>query len=109
MACAVMMGTRFPGEKSRRCGFFKDGIYIQKVEIVGQTILVTDPLNKVYYRSEYLPQLNNYSVQQIGAVRSAQSGKLIVSIGGFYAGEDGMQSMVISTDYAVREPVEYQG
>lgn len=108
MACWVMMGENHPGEKSRRCGFFKDGILIQKVEIVGGRILVTDPLNKEYYRSERLPQLDNYSVQQIGAVRSAQSGKLVISLGGFYAGTDGTQSMVIATDYPVREPVEFE-
>jgi hypothetical protein len=109
MACVVMKGLHHRGEKSRRCGFFKDGNLIQKVEIVGLRILVTDPLNRVYYESEALPELVNYAVQQIGAVRSAQSGKLVVSIGGFYAGDDGMQSMVIATDYPVREPVEYAG
>ena len=109
MACSVMMGKDYPGEKSRRCGFFKDGIYIQKVEIVGRRIVVSDPLNRVVYTSEALDALNGYSVQQIGAVRSAQSGKLVVSIGGFYAGDDGMQSMVIATPYAVAEPVEFRG
>lgn len=109
MAATVLMGKHYPGEKSRRAGFFKDGNLIQRVEIVGRRIVVTDPLNREYYRSEILNELTNYSVQQIGAVRSAQTGKLVVSIGGFYAGDDGMQSMVVATDYAVREPVEFTG
>lgn len=106
---SVMMGTHYPHEKSRRCGFFLDGIYIMKLEVVDRRLVVSDPLNKVAYTSEQFDQLNNYSVQQIGAVRSAQSGKLVACIGGFYAGDSGMQNMVISTDYSIRQPVEYKG
>lgn len=105
---SVMMGTSYPNEKSRRCGFFLDGIYIMKLEVVNQCLVVSDPLNNVFYRSEWLSQLSNYSVQQIGAVRSAQSGKLVACIGGFYAGSAGMQNMVISTDYSIRQPVTHE-
>ena len=109
MTCSVMPGIHYPNEKSRCCGFQKDGIYIMKIEIVGRCIVVSDPLNKVVYTSEYLPALENYAVQSIGAIRSAQSGKLVVCIRGFYGGDAGMQSLIVSTDYSVREPVEYKG
>jgi hypothetical protein len=105
---SVLMGTHYPNEKSRRCGFFLDGIYIMKLEVVDQCLVVSDPLNKVVYRSEWLSQFSNYSVQQIGAVRSAQSGRLVACIGGFYAGDSGMQSIVISTDYSIRQPVTHE-
>ncbi len=108
MACYVLMGTVHVGESSRRAGFFVDGVLIQKVEIVGRCIVVSDPLNRVSYRSEPLAQLTDYAIQQIGAVRSAQSGKLVISIGGFYAGTNGTQSIVIATDYAVRQPVTHE-
>ena len=109
MACVVLPGIHHRNEKSRCCGFFKDGIFIQKIEIVDRRIVASDPLNKVVYTSEQLDALTGYAVQSIGAVRSAQSGKLVVCIGGFYAGDAGMQSLVVSTDYSVREPVEYKG
>lgn len=109
MTCSVYMGNHIAGEKSRRAGFFQDGNLIQRVEIIARQIVVTDPVNREYYRSEPLAALENYSVQQIGAVRSAQTGKLVICLGGFYAGDDGMQSLIVATDYSVRQPVEYQG
>lgn len=105
---SVMMGKHYPDEKSRRCGFLLDGIYIMKLEVVNRALVVSDPLNKVVYTSEQFRELENYSVQQIGAVRSAQSGKLVACIGGFYAGDSGMQSMVIATDYSIRQPVTFE-
>jgi hypothetical protein len=108
MACSVLMGTAYPDEKSRRCGLFLDGILIMKLEVVDQCLVVSDPLNTVAYRSERLGALDNYSVQQIGAVRSAQSGRLVACLGGFYAGTAGMQSIVIATDYAIRQPVTHE-
>jgi hypothetical protein len=94
---------------SRRCGFFKDGIYIMKLEVVDRRLVVSDPLNNVRHVSEQFEELRDYAVQQIGAVRSAQSGRLVACLGGFYTGDKGMQSIVISTDYAIAEPVEYRG
>jgi hypothetical protein len=108
MACSILMGSYYPGEKSRHCGFFLDGIYIMKLEIVNRALVVSDPLNRVVYRSEQLGALENYSVQQIGAVRSAQSGRLVACVGGFYAGTDGTQSIVISTDYSINAPVSHE-
>ena len=105
---SVMMGTHYKNEKSRRCGFFLDSIFIMKLEVVNRALVVSDPLNNVAYTSEQFDALNNYSVQQIGAVRSAQSGKLVACIGGFYAGDSGMQNMVISTDYSIRQPVTHE-
>jgi hypothetical protein len=108
MACSVLPGTYHAGEKSRHVGFFLDGIYIMKLEIVDRCLVVSDPLNRVVYRSEQLAALANYAVQQIGAVRSAQSGRLVACVGGFYAGTDGMQSLVISTDYPINQPVSHE-
>lgn len=107
MAVRVFQGLPLSG-MARRAGTFKDGIYVQKVEVIAGSLVVTDPLNKVYYDSGYIPELDGYAVQSISCERSSQSGYLIVTIGGFYAGTSGQQSLVISTGYKIRGEVTHE-
>jgi hypothetical protein len=107
MSVSVYKGKSWSGQ-ARRAGSFKDGIYIAKVEVVAGGLLVTDPVNTELYHSGYIPELEGYAVQSISCNRSAQSGRLVVTIGGFYAGTSGQQSLVIATDYDIREEVTHE-
>lgn len=98
------MGEDREGQE-RRVGSFKDGIMVQKAEIVDRRIIVTDPLNKEYYRSDQIPELTNYAVQQINCNRSSQTGMLIITLGGFYVGGHRQQAITLSTDYRIKQEV----
>jgi hypothetical protein len=98
---SVMMGVERPGSERRACGF-KDGYLVQRAEISERRIIVSDPLNRESWRSVQIPELENYSVQQITCLRSTQSGYLILVIGGFEAGTRTQRAIVISTGYPIR-------
>lgn len=104
---SVYPGVERPGLARRACAF-QDGIFIQRGEVEGTTFIVTDPLNREYYRSAPIPALDNYAVQSLGCIRSAQTGQLVVVVGGFYAGSGGQQSLTLATDYVIAEPVTHE-
>lgn len=104
---SVYPGVDRPGLARRACGF-QDGIYIQRGEVEGTVFIVTDPLNREYYRSGSIPELDGYAVQSLICIRSAQTGQLVVVVGGFYAGSGGQKSLTLATDYAIREPVTHE-
>lgn len=103
----VYKGVDRPGKARNACGF-QDGIFIQRGEIEDNRIVVTDPLNREYYRSDTIPALDNYAVQSLACIRSAQTGYLVVVVGGFYAGTGGQQSLTLSTAYPIAEPVTHE-
>lgn len=104
---SVYPGVSRPGLARRACAF-QDGIFIQRGEVEGTVFVVTDPLNREYYRSNPIPALDNYAVQSLGCIRSAQTGQLVVVVGGFYAGTGGQQSLTLATDYVIAEPVTHE-
>lgn len=104
---SVYPGVERPGLSRRACGF-QDGIFIQRGEVEGNVFIVTDPLNREYYRSNPIPELDNYAVQSLICIRSAQTGQLVVVVGGFRAGSGGQQSLTLATDYVIREPITHE-
>lgn len=103
----VYPGVERVGLERRACGF-KDGIFIMRGEIERRQIVVSDPLNREYYRSAPIAELEGYAVQQITCNRSAQTGLLVLTVGGFYAGTSGQQALTIATDYPIAEEVTYE-
>lgn len=79
-----------------------------RAEIVGNRVIVTDPLNREYYRSDVIGALESYAVTGITALRSAQTGFLVVTLGGFYVGTSTGQALTLATDYKISQPVAYE-
>lgn len=104
----VYDGIEREGIDSRRACSFLDGIYNMRAEIAQGVIIVTDPLNVEYYRSEKIDKLAGYSVQQITCLRSAQTGKLVLTVGGFPIGGGTQLSKTLATDYFINQPVPYE-
>lgn len=111
MSVTVYPGLIRPG-LTRVMALFKDGIYLNKLEVEpggpnGQWLVVTDPLNVEKYRA-FVPALAGYAVRSIQVERSAQSGLMVIGIGGFTIDGNTQQALVISTDYRIAEPVQYE-
>lgn len=107
MAVSVYPGIERDGLE-RRAGAFKDGIFMMKCEIERRQIVVTNPQNQEFYRSEPIGALDNYAVQSIACLRSAQTGRLVVILGGFYAGSSKQQALTLATDYAISEEIRFE-
>lgn len=93
-----------------RCaGHFMDGNLVRIVMYTNGHIVVYDhpETNKLY---EMNPNLGTFYPRSIGCIRSAQSGTLVVVLGGFYPDvEAGQRFAVIGTEYKIKPPATYQG
>lgn len=103
----VYPGLERPGTARVICTF-KDGYFFNRAELVGRVVIVSDPLNRELWRSEPVPQLENYAPQNMTCERSSQSGTLLAGIGGFYAGSSGQQPLILSTDYPIRQEITFE-
>jgi hypothetical protein len=104
---SVYKGVERTGLERRACSF-KDGSVVQRGEVSSQRIIVTSASNREYYRSDPVPELQNYAVQSLDCARSSNTGTLVVTIGGFYAGSNTSQSLMVNTPYFIRDEVTYE-
>lgn len=100
-------GKEIPG-LDRTAGHFMDGIFIRKVLVTNRIIRVYDQFDNVLY-TEAQPLPTGFVTKSIGCIRSAQTGKLIVVIGGFNEGSSSQCAHVMATDYFIKPPAVYQG
>lgn len=105
---SVYPGPERPGIDGRAACSFLDGIYNMRGEVVGQEVFVTDPLNREYYHSGRIAELDGYAIRQITCLRSAQTGYLVMTLGGFRAGGSTSQAVTLATDYYINQPVQYE-
>lgn len=104
----VYAGPIRDSTNSRFACSFLDGANNNRGEIVNQQIIVTDPLNNELYRSDVIPELANYAPRQMTCLRSAQTGWLVVTTGGFEIGGGTSQPLTLSTKYPIRQPITYE-
>lgn len=103
----VFPGAELPG-LTRRTGAFMDGWKLRKVEFTDNRVRVSDALDRVSYLSDPVGALENYAVQSVQCLRSATTGLLIIILGGFTVGSKTQQSLMLSTDYPVAEPITFE-
>lgn len=103
------------GNEYRCAGHFLDGYFFRVVEVVrkpdGPYLTVwggSDFKTNLYEVRIDIDEANPYSVRSIVCQRSAQSGNLMATLGGLHANEGQHRSMVIATDYAIREPLTFE-
>lgn len=107
-AVAVYAGVERQGISGRLGCSFLDGIFNMRGELVDTVIIVTDPLNREYYRSFPIPEIANYAPRQMTCLRSAQTGTLVVTIGGFTAGGGTSQAITLATLYYISQPISFE-
>lgn len=99
-------GTQeWPGTEHRCAGHFLDGIY-QRSVIYSQDkfyVLGVDDTDVIAVISGALPP--GVAVRSIGCIRSAQTGYLVLHVGGFYVNQGGQRRWVVSTGYHIAMPV----
>lgn len=100
----VYLGVERQGLERDACGF-KSGIFIMRGEISDRRLFVTDPLNHQYYVSEQIDALSGYVTEQMTCNRSAQTGRLVVTLAGFYAGTNTSRAITLAPDYQIQEEV----
>lgn len=105
---SVYPGPERPGIDGRAACSFLDGIFNMRGEVVGQEVFVTDPLNREYYHSGRIAELDGYAIRQITCLRSAQTGYLVITLGGFRAGGSTSQAVTLATDYYINQPVSFE-
>ncbi len=105
---SVYAGPVRQGINGRVACSFLDGANNNRGEIIDRQIIVTDPLNREYYRSDPIPELANYAVRQMTCLRSAQTGYLVVTTGGFESNQGTSQALSLATQYFIRQPITYE-
>lgn len=105
------MGTLYPGKMrpglDRCAGHFLDGIYIRKVQCLDGALVICDVEDRELHREH--TGLLQFTARSIGCIRSAQTGKLVVVLGGYTAGTSGQVAHVYASDYPIQPPQVFQG
>lgn len=101
----------YPGKMrngQHRCaGAFKDGYVLRKVMFIDGDIVVYGVFDDEVYRCN--AGVGDFMAKSISCLRSAQSGKLIVVLGGFVPNtESGQRSHFVSTDYVIAEEITHE-
>lgn len=101
------MALIYVGEETegldRIAGYFFNGNFVQYAMIVDKRVTVFSTEGKKLY-TEYGVRLpDGFVPKSINAFRSRQSGKLVVGIGGFFAGGSKQCGCIIATDYVLGE------
>lgn len=104
----VYAGPVRQGINGRVACSFLDGIYQMRGELIDTQVIVTDPINREYYRSDPIPALNDYAVRTLTCTRSAQSGDLVMTLGGFTANSGTSQAITLATGYAIKQPISFE-
>lgn len=103
----LFAGKELPGT-DRVAGHFMDDIFIRYAMVIDHHVEVFDQFtNSVYRDSVRLPE--GFVARSIGCIRSAQTGKLIVVLGGLYVNSNTQVTHVLATDYFIKPPRVYQG
>lgn len=103
----ITYGSEHPGI-DRIAGHFLDGQNIRHVICSNKELLVCKQSGEVVHRvGQKLDP--NYVPKSIGCIRSAQTGRLVLVIGGFYNGDDGQVVATVATDYPIADPVVFVG
>lgn len=103
----ITYGSEHPGI-DRIAGHFMDGRAVRHVICSNKELLVCKQSGEVVHRvaqkldADYVPK-------SIGCIRSAQTGLLVLVIGGFRAGSSGQQVATVATDYPIAPPEVFQG
>lgn len=106
------MSQLYPGKElpglDRVAGHFMDGIFIKYCMVVNHHVEAFDQFGTSIYRDP-TPLPEGFVPKSLGCIRSAQTGKLIVVIGGFTAGTSTQVTHILATDYFITPPAVYQG
>lgn len=87
----------------RIAGYFFNGNLVQYAMIVDRKATVFSTQGKALYVEEGVRLPDGFVSKSIQGFRSRQTGKLVVGIGGFFAGGSKQCGCIIATDYVLGE------
>lgn len=106
---------RHDGNEYRTAGCFLDGYKFRVVEVIRK---VNGPYLTVFGGPHFkdvlfemwldIDEATPYAVRSIFCQRSSQTGTLMATLGGLYINESGHDSIVVSTDYVIAEPITHE-
>lgn len=99
---SVFMGQETNG-LDRIAGFFYDGIFIRYAMVVDGQVVVFDTYGVPLYTERGVRLPRGFVPKSIQSLRSRQSGKLVVCLGGFFEGTRTQCGCVVATDYVIQE------
>lgn len=108
------MGYLFPSimqpGQNRSAGAFMDGNAVRVVMVINDELCIFDvnDMTKPIH-AEAIGLGADYMTKTIACLRSANTGKLVVVLGGYRANTTGQEAHPFASDYFVKAPVAYPG
>jgi hypothetical protein len=101
------MASIFLGQETdgldRIAGYFYDGQFIRYAMITNHKVVVFDTYGNPIYTEQGVTLPGDFVPKSIQCLRSRQTGKLVVGLGGFMSGGSKQRGCIVATDYFMQE------